>query len=564
MSDPQIPDFQRLAQLEARVTALEAELARLSALPPASAPRLDPISGAPPPLASPKPSWFRSSSAVFTGEEVLGKVGIALLLVGVVFLLKWTIDQGWLTPGVRVLGAAALGAALVAGGLRLRTSRPALAGVLAGGGLAALYGSLFAASLLYGMMAPGVALALAALVAAASVGLAVWADLPLLATVGTIGALALPLVIYEDPASLRLTLGFVALVVAGGTAAWHRMRWPGLLAALALGAWATLAVLRWKAGFLVGTERHLFQAVVVLTWAAVGLVPLAARRAEGEETGVWAALPRLLRPVPLAVWASAVGFFGLTALLWHFSDPAQAALALALGLGYGAAAWVRRDEAAEALGFATLLLAGWAAAVGLPEAMRMGALVAVAAAGALGARQRIWTSLARVADGLALLAVVGAAVYYGDHAGYDTTALGVVAAFAGVGALAVAAVRVAPRIRPAYLLGAHAFALVVLRYALKPLPLSTAWINGAWGLYAVALVVAGLRTGHDRLRTLGLGTLALTVGKMLLFDLRGIPMAARVVIFVGLGGLLLAVSYFAPGLLRRSASTAEIPDEPES
>lgn len=551
-------DAERFANLEARVAALEAELARRPTAPPVLPPT------APSPVLAPvrrAPAARRFSAAAFTGEDALGKLGIALLLVGVVFFLKWTIDQGWLTPGVRVLGAAALGAALVVAGLRMRTTRANLGGVLAGGGLAALYGSLFAASLLYGMLAPGVALALAALIAAASVGLAVWASLPLLAVVGTLGALALPLVIYEDPASLRLTLGFVAFVVAGGAAAWHRMRWPSLLAALALGAWATLAVLRWKAGLLVGTERHLFQAVAILAGLAVGVVPLWARPVEAS--GFWATLPRLLRPVPLAVWTSAAGFFALTALLWHLSDAAQAALAVTLAAAYGAAALTRRDEAAEALGFAALLLAGWAVGVGLPEPMRLGMLVAALATGATLADRRGWTGTTRLADSLAAIATVGAAIYYGDRAGAGTTALGIAAAVAGAVALAFGAMRRDASVAGAYLLGAHALALAALRYALKPLALGTAFVNGAWGLYAVALVVVGLRRGHDRLRLLGLGTLALTVAKMLLFDLRGIPMAARVVIFAGLGGLLLAVSYFAPGLLRRSIPPAEIPDEPE-
>src|SRR5690606_11852221 len=35
-------------------------------------------------------------------EDVLGKAGIALLLVGVLFLLKYTLEQGWLTAAVRV------------------------------------------------------------------------------------------------------------------------------------------------------------------------------------------------------------------------------------------------------------------------------------------------------------------------------------------------------------------------------------------------------------------------------------------------------------------------------
>lgn len=546
-------DAQRLADLEARVAALEAELAHRAAPSPVLPPSIPPSLQARPAQARPVRQSF--SLAALTGADALGKLGIALLLVGVVFLLKWSIDKGWLTPSVRVLGTAALGAALVAVGMRLRTSRPNLGGVLAGGGFAAVYGSLFAASLLYGMIAPGVALALAAGVAAASVGLAIWADVPLVAVVGTLGALALPLVIYEDPASLRLTLGFTALVVAGGAATWYRTRWPGLLAALALGAWATLAVLRWKAGLLVGLERHLFQAVVALTWAAVGVVPLAVRGKEAEEAGLWAALPRLLRPVSLAVWASAAGGFALSALLWHLSDPAQALLAAALAVGYGVAAWARRDDVAEALGLGALLLVGWSAAVGLPEAMRMGGLVAALAAGATLAHRRGWTGMQRLADGLAALATVGAVVYYGDQAGQDTTALGILGVFAGVVALAVGAGCRSAAAAGAYLLGTHTLALVALRYALKPLVLGTALVNGAWGLYAVALVVAGLRTGNDRLRMLGLGTLALTIAKMLLFDLRGIPMAARVVIFAGLGGLLLAVSYFAPGLLRgRNAS----------
>lgn len=39
--------------------------------------------------------------ALQSGEEWLNKVGIALLLIGIVFLFKYSIDQGWLIPEVR-------------------------------------------------------------------------------------------------------------------------------------------------------------------------------------------------------------------------------------------------------------------------------------------------------------------------------------------------------------------------------------------------------------------------------------------------------------------------------
>ena len=573
----------RLAHLEARVAALEAEVTRLHAQAPpypAAAPPQPMPAGAsaePPPLRAPRPPRPGARPAAprprlavpaVHMEDVLGKAGIGLVLVGVVFFLKWTIDQGWLTPAVRVGGAAAFGVALVAAGLRLRTSRSVLGGALGGGGLAVLYGSLFAASALYGFIAPGTALLLATLLTAASYGLAVATGLSVLALVASLGALGLPMLLYEEPASLPTTLAFVALVVAGGVAVWWKKGWPELLAALALGAWTTLALVRWKAGGLVGTERHLVQATVVLAWALLGVVPLLRRTgaarggpldvAPGDAPGgFWKDLPALVRPLGLAVWTSALAAAVLTAVLWHFSSAGQATFALAATLAYGFAATRRRDEAAEALALGALLLGTWSIGAGLPDAAIPGTMVAFVALGAWLALRQGWTETAVLARATTAAAAVGAVGYYAFFSGPRFNGPGVAGAVAGTAAMAVLALRDKRLGRGAGLLlvGAHALALSTLRYALGPLPLGTALVNGAWGLYAVGLIVYGLRQRLDTVRMLGLGTLALTIGKVLVFDLRGIPMAARVVLFVGLGLLLLAVSYFAPQLLRGPAGS---------
>ena len=130
---------------------------------------------------------------------------------------------------------------------------------------------------------------------------------------------------------------------------------------------------------------------------------------------------------------------------------------------------------------------------------------------------------------------------------------GLVVAIAGV----AAALRWAPAMerlaRRAHVLVGHVLVLALAHVALSALPGGRALVAGAWGLYAAALIVAGLRTGRSDVRWLGLGTLVATLARLLAFDLAGVSMAARVLLFVGLGVVLLAVAYLAPRLGRKTA-----------
>jgi uncharacterized membrane protein len=75
----------------------------------------------------------------------VARAGVVLLLVGVSFLLRMGVEQGWITPAVRVAGGVAIGVALSAFGLLARTSRPAYSQLLVGGGVVAFYLSAFGA-----------------------------------------------------------------------------------------------------------------------------------------------------------------------------------------------------------------------------------------------------------------------------------------------------------------------------------------------------------------------------------------------------------------------------------
>jgi uncharacterized membrane protein len=72
-------------------------------------------------------------------EWWLGKIGIGLLLFGAAFLFKFSVDQNWITPSVRVGIGLALGALLVVLGLRVYADRRAFSQVLLGGGVGVFY-----------------------------------------------------------------------------------------------------------------------------------------------------------------------------------------------------------------------------------------------------------------------------------------------------------------------------------------------------------------------------------------------------------------------------------------
>ncbi len=488
----------------------------------------------------------------FKSEDVIARVGIALLLVGVAFLLKWTIDRGWLSIGARVGGTALLGALLLGAGLALRRRR-GLGEALAGGGLAILYSSIFAAFQLYGLIGAGTALVVTTVLTAGAFALALRTQSETLAVVAVLGALGAPVVLYRERGSLEATLGFVALVVGGGLGVYARTRWRWLLGALVAGAWGALAVLRWKAGALPGGERAWFTATLVGVLGGTLALPLRLGAAGADVPR----LPALAQPRALALWLPPVAFALLVGSVWDAAPRTTALVLLALvpGALYFARAGASDAVQREAARFGALVLAATAAVLGLNSLAAPGVVVAVAVAGALWARREAERSLRIVADA----AVLGAALWEigavflrgGDgvqpHRG--ALLLGAVVALGALGYAGLGPVALG-RVRRFYLLAGHFLALVTVRALAAPLPATTAFVDGVWGLYAVGLLVAGLRRGQHDVRLLGLGTLTLTIAKLLVVDLPGVPTVWRVVIFLGLGALLLAVSFFAPHLLR--------------
>jgi len=86
-------------------------------------------------------------------------IGVLVLVLGVAFFVKYAFDRHWVSETLRVGAGTLAGGAVLAVGVRLAGRGYQLYGrLVAGGGLAILYVSAYAASALYALVPPGVAL----------------------------------------------------------------------------------------------------------------------------------------------------------------------------------------------------------------------------------------------------------------------------------------------------------------------------------------------------------------------------------------------------------------------
>ena len=192
-------------------------------------------------------------------EERLGAhwaviVGGIALALGALLLVKYSIEQGFFGPGLRVASGLILGFGLIAAGEYLRRKeRPAeqfsqtapVPSVLTGAGTVALFGSLYAAHALYGFIGPGPTFILMGIVGLATMFAAALHG-PALAGLGLIGALGAPLLVNSAEPNPWPAVPFVAVVCASAYGLARLRRWLWLASAAAIGAaiWQGLFLLR--------------------------------------------------------------------------------------------------------------------------------------------------------------------------------------------------------------------------------------------------------------------------------------------------------------------------------
>ncbi|MDX1586663.1 MAG: DUF2339 domain-containing protein, partial [Balneolaceae bacterium] len=176
------------------------------------------------------------------GENWLQRLGIALLLLGVAFLFKYSIDQGWLVPPVRSLIGLGIGLSLFVAGLQLEEAKDTLKQVCLGGGIGVFYITGFATFQLYSFAPGSVIWVFMIVVTLLSLSLSLQQNVPLLSIVGTLGGLGTPFMLYTGSGSLSALMIYTALILAGSASLYLFKGWKSLLWTMAVGSLLVMLV----------------------------------------------------------------------------------------------------------------------------------------------------------------------------------------------------------------------------------------------------------------------------------------------------------------------------------
>ncbi len=128
----------------------------------------------------------------FTGGNVMVKVGVTVLFIGVAFLVKYVSEHSMFPAELRLAAVSVLGIAMLVFGWRLREKKTGYALVMQGGALAMLYLTIFSALRLYQLVSPGFAFALLFVFTAFSAMLAVLQNSRALAVLALSGGFLAP------------------------------------------------------------------------------------------------------------------------------------------------------------------------------------------------------------------------------------------------------------------------------------------------------------------------------------------------------------------------------------
>lgn len=131
----------------------------------------------------------------FIGENLANKIGIAILVLGISFFVKFAIDKNWVNEGGRVVTGLVSGAVLIGLAHYIRNSYRSFSSVLVGGGLTVFYFTIAFAFHQYHLISQQAAFLIMVVITAFAVILSIYYNRIELAVLATIGGFVTPFLV---------------------------------------------------------------------------------------------------------------------------------------------------------------------------------------------------------------------------------------------------------------------------------------------------------------------------------------------------------------------------------
>jgi len=169
------------------------------------------------PLYKPKLSFFEKNPDLekFIGENLISKIGIAILVLAIGFFVKFAIDNNWIGPVGRVGIGILCGGILVFLAHRLRNNYKAFSSVLAGGGLAVFYFTITLAYQEFNLFSQTTSFLIMVVITIFAVVLSILYNRQELAIIALVGGFAAPFLVSNGSGNYKVLFTYLIILNTG-------------------------------------------------------------------------------------------------------------------------------------------------------------------------------------------------------------------------------------------------------------------------------------------------------------------------------------------------------------
>lgn len=151
----------------------------------------------------------------FLGENLVSKIGVIILLIGVIIGAKYSFDHDLISPVARITMGYVLGLSLLVVSLRLKSKYLNYSAVVLSGAMSILYFVTYAAFGLYELFPQSIAFVIMFLLTAFTVVASLSYDRSVIALIGLVGAYAVPFLLSDGSGNILFFLTYVAVINVG-------------------------------------------------------------------------------------------------------------------------------------------------------------------------------------------------------------------------------------------------------------------------------------------------------------------------------------------------------------
>jgi uncharacterized membrane protein len=197
--------------------------------------------------AEKKPSFWEKNPDFekFVGENLINKIGIAILVLGIGFFVKYAIDQDWINEIGRVFIGILCGGALIALAHKMRKTFIAFSSVLIGGGLSVLYFTIGLAFMQYQLLSQEAAFGIMVVITSFAVALSLLYNRIELAVIALVGGFGTPFFVSTGEGNYVVLFTYLIILNSGMLVLALRKKWnlvnllSYIFTVIIYGAWLT-------------------------------------------------------------------------------------------------------------------------------------------------------------------------------------------------------------------------------------------------------------------------------------------------------------------------------------